>query len=201
MNDAGWDHPLAGPETGLISWFQVEASAVADDRPLPVRPFLRCAEDATARIGTLALSSVQLLIPVQGIDVSSRPRYAPVPSMMTLYWFARSNPDSATQVEILLDSGQDPSVPAVASDLADTLNRLRQNVFVVRSVDDVGQQVELAALIDAHLWHGPRRYGATLRGELAEWSCGAIGWVAEVIADSLAQMGLQSPLLLGVKRI
>ncbi|MGY1498111.1 hypothetical protein ACW4TU_16170 [Streptomyces sp. QTS52] len=38
MNDAGWGHPLAGPGTELVSWFQVEAGAVPGDRPLPVRP-------------------------------------------------------------------------------------------------------------------------------------------------------------------
>lgn len=57
MNDAGWNHPLAAPgPPELISWFQVEASAVAGDRPLPVQPFLRCAESATARAGALHLS-------------------------------------------------------------------------------------------------------------------------------------------------
>jgi hypothetical protein len=39
MNDAGWDHPLAIPGAGLVSWFQVEVSAVADDRPLPYGRF------------------------------------------------------------------------------------------------------------------------------------------------------------------
>ena len=74
-------HPLAAPAAELISWFQVEASAVPGDRPLPVRPFLRCAEDTSARVGALHLSAVQVLLPVQGLDASSRPPYATVPSM------------------------------------------------------------------------------------------------------------------------
>lgn len=88
MDDAGWNHPLAAPGAELVSWFQVDVSAVADDRPLPVQPFLRCAQDATARAGTLNLSAVQLLLPVQGLDPSSRPPYAPVPSILTVDWFA-----------------------------------------------------------------------------------------------------------------
>ncbi|MGW5866743.1 GrpB family protein [Streptomyces sp. NPDC055239] len=69
------DDPLNAPGSDLISWFQVEASAVAGDRPLPVQPFLRCAEDTTARTGTVRLTAVQVLLPVQGLDASSRPPY------------------------------------------------------------------------------------------------------------------------------
>ncbi|KAA6218416.1 hypothetical protein CP979_16965 [Streptomyces filamentosus] len=44
VNDAGRGHPPAAPAPDLIPWFQVEASALADDGPLPAQPFLRCAQ-------------------------------------------------------------------------------------------------------------------------------------------------------------
>lgn len=200
MNDAGWNHPLAASGTELISWFQVQASAVAADRPLPVQPFLRCAEDATARVGRLNLSAVQALVPVQGLDPSSRPPYAIVPSMRTRHWFAERDPRSETAVEVSIDSGQDPSIPPVAKQLTDHLAHLDQGGFVGRYYEVVGRDAVLPAPFDDSLWNGPSRHGVVLRGELVEWSCDAIGWLAEVIADSVAQLGVRSPLLLTVMR-
>lgn len=201
MNDAGWNHPRAAPGAGLISWFQVEASAVGDDRPLPVRSFLRCAEDATARVGTLKLSAVQVLMPVQGLDASSRPPYASVPSMLTIHWFAERDPSASTPVEISVNSGQDPTVSAVAQQLTDDLGQLDQDVFVIRSFRVTGQKDAPAAPFADGFWNGPPLHGVILRGELAEWSCDAVGWLAEVIADLLAQLSLRSPLLLTVARV
>jgi hypothetical protein len=40
-----------------------------------------------------------------------------------------------------------------------------------------------------------------LRGELAEWPCDALGWPAEIVADSVARLGVRSPLLLTVTRV
>lgn len=200
MNDAGWNHPLAAPGAELISWFQVEASAVAGDRPLPVQPFLRCAENATTRAGTLNLSAVQILLPVQGLDPSSRPPYAPVPSMQVRHWFAERDPRSRTPVEISINSGRDPSIPAVAEQLTDHLGHLDQDVFACRSYDVAGREAVLPPPFDDSLWNGPPLHGVVLRGELAEWSCDAVGWLAEVVADSVAQLGVSSPLLLTVTR-
>lgn len=200
MNDAGWNHPSAAAGAKLISWFQVEASAVADDRPLPVQPFLRCAEDATARAGTLNLSAVQVLLPVQGLHPSSRPPYAPVPSMLTVPWFAERDPRSRTRVEVSINSGRNPSIPAVAKQLIDHLGHLDQDVFVCRSHDVAGRDAVLPPPFDDSFWNGPPLNGVVLRGELAEWSCDAVGWLAEVIADSVAQLDVRSPLLLTVTR-
>ncbi|MGH3947830.1 MAG: hypothetical protein ACRDSE_01710 [Pseudonocardiaceae bacterium] len=200
MNDAGWNHPLAAPGAGLISWFQVSASAVAGDRPLPVQPFLRCAENATVRAGALHLSAVQVLLPVQGLDPSSRPAYATVPSMRTRHWFAERDPEARTPVEVSINSGQDPSIPAVAPQLVDHLARLDQDVFVCRSNDVADRDAVLPPPFDDRLWNGPPLHSVLLRGELAEWSCEAVGWLAEVVADSAARLGVRSPLLLTVTR-
>lgn len=61
MNNAfcGTGHGAAEP----FARFQVECSTPANDRPLPVQPFLRCAEDTTTRIGTAHVSAVQLQLP------------------------------------------------------------------------------------------------------------------------------------------
>ncbi|MFE7333227.1 hypothetical protein ACFU8W_52395 [Streptomyces sp. NPDC057565] len=200
MNDAGWNHPLAAAGAGLISWFQVEASVVADDRPLPVQPFLRCAEDATARAGTPNLSAVQVLLPVQGLDPATRAPYAPVPAMQTKEWFAECDPEARTPVEVSVNSGRDPSVPAVAQQLTDHLGHLSQDVFVCTSYDVGSPETVLAPLFDDSFWNGPPLHGVTLRGELSEWSLDAIGWLSEVIADSSAHLGVRSPLLLTVTR-
>ena len=143
MNDAGWNHPLAATEAGLISWFQVEASAVAGDRPLPVQPFLQCAQDATARAGRPNLSAVQVLLPVQGLDPASRPPYAPVPSMLTKEWFAECVPEGRTPVEVNINSGRDPSIAAVAPQLTDHLDHLDRDVFVCGSHDVASQDAVL----------------------------------------------------------
>lgn len=198
MNDADWHHPLGANGADLVSWFQVSASAVADDRPLPVQPFLRCAEDVTARAGVLRLSAVQVLLPVQGLDPSSRPRYAPVPSMQTRHWFAECDPRSRRSVEVNVNSGRDPSIPAVADQLTDYLTALEQNVFVCRSHDLAGQGAVLPPPFDDSLWNGPPVHGMVLRGDLVEWSCDAVGWLAEVVADSATLLGVRAPLLLTV---
>lgn len=201
MNDAGWNHPDAASGTAdLIAWFQVSASAVADDRPLPVQPFLRCAEDATARAGTPNLSAVQILLPVQGLDPSSRPPYAPVPAIETVPWFAERDPRSRTPVEVSINSGRDPSIPAVAQRLAEHLGHLEQDVFVCTSHDIADPDDVLPPPFDDGFWNGPPRHGVVLRGELGEWSCDAIGWLAEVVGDSVARLGVRSPVLLTVTR-
>ncbi|MEW2128971.1 hypothetical protein [Streptomyces sp. NPDC005435] len=53
-------------------WGMNDAGAVAEERPLPVQPFLRCAWDTTARIGTVRLSALQALLPGLGHDAASR---------------------------------------------------------------------------------------------------------------------------------
>ncbi|MCM3920446.1 hypothetical protein ND748_01930 [Frankia sp. AiPs1] len=200
MNDAGWSHPLAAAGAGLISWFQVGASAVADDRPLPVQPFLRCAVDATARAGTPHLSTVQVLLPVQGLDPASRPPYAPVPAIQTVPWFTECDPAARTSVKVNINSGRDPVIGAVAQRLVDHLGRLDQHAFACGSHEVAGQDAVVPPPLHDRSWNGPCLHGVALRGELAEWSCDAVGWLAEAVADCTARLGIRLPLLLTVTR-
>ncbi|MFF9479491.1 hypothetical protein [Streptomyces sp. NPDC014733] len=200
MNDAGWSHPLAAPEPHLISWFQVEASAVAADRPLPVQPFLRCAEDTTARIGTVRLAAVQLLLPVQGLDPAARPPSAQVPSLQTVDWFGEEDPRTRTPVKVRIDSGRSPVLPSVAAQLAEGLGRREQGVFACGASELADPGGAPVPPFDDSFWNGPPQHGATLTGDLVEWSCEAIGWLAEAVADSAAALGVRTPLLVTVTR-
>ncbi|HEY8982461.1 MAG TPA: hypothetical protein VIU15_23095 [Streptomyces sp.] len=200
MNDAGWGHPLAAPASDLVSWFQVEASAVPGDRPLPVQPFLRCAWDVTERIGRVRLTAVQVLVPVQGIDAASRPPYATVPSVQTTDWFGEGDPGARTAVKVRIDSGCDPSAADVAQQLAHELGVLEQDVFVGRLDDSVPLGFFPAPPFDDGFWNGPPLHGMSLSGELVEWSGEAVGWLAEVVADAAARLGVRAPLLLTAVR-
>lgn len=199
MNDAGWEHPRL-PETGLVSWFQVEASAVALDRPLPVRPFLKCAKEATARKGKLHLSAVQVLLPVGGLDSSARPRYATVPSMLGADWFGTCARDSRTPVEVTISSGRNASLPMMPQRITEALGRLEQDVFLRTGNGPASRNTDVPAPFDDSFWGGPPEHGVVWRGELAEWSCDAIGWLAEVAADLAAGLGVRSPLLFTAQR-
>ena len=199
MNDAGWEHPAGASGTGLVSWFQVEAGTVAGDRPLPVRPFLACAGDAVARTGRADLTAVQLLLPVQGIDPATRPAYASVPSLMAVEWFGERDPAARTPVTVALSSGS-RELHVVEERLAG----LKQDVFVHRSSSSPHGAALPGGIpappFDDTFWDGPARHHALLRGELAEWSCDAVGWLGEVVADCAALGGLRVPLLVSVVR-
>lgn len=39
---------------------------------------------------------------------------------------------------------------------------------------------------------------AAPQGDLAEWSCDAVGWLAATVADSAAQLGIHTPVLFTV---
>ncbi|KJY24634.1 hypothetical protein VR44_34755 [Streptomyces katrae] len=198
MNDAGWSHPLAAPRPNLISWFQVEVSALPDDRPLPVQPFLRCAQDTTERVGAVRLTAVQILLPVQGIEASARPPYALVPSMRTSDWFGECDPQARVPVKVRIDGGVDRSIPMVAPQLARHVVPADQNVFA-GEIDEVLPLGEFPAPpFDDRFWNGPPLHGMTLSGELAEWSCDAVGWLAATVADSAAHLGIHTPVLFTV---
>jgi hypothetical protein len=194
MNDAGWQQSLAGAGTDLVAWFQVETSAVAADRPLPAQPFLRCAGDVMATAGMLDLTGLQVLLPIHGLDAGLRPAYAPVPSLLTVDWFAERDPRARTPVSVTLDSGQDPSVTDHELRLVELLRGLDQDVFVFEAHADTSPGVSDPPW-DNTFWNGPSRHRATLRGNLVEWSPDALGWLAGLLADVSGASGIGSPLV------
>ncbi len=199
-NDAGWGHPLGAVDTDLISWFQVEATAVADDRPLPVQPLLHCAESATARAGVVDLAAIQVLLPVQGLVGVARPPYAPVPAARTTEWFPACDPRTATPVEVTVTGGRDRAVTGSARALADDVARVARPVFDCRGLDVVGPEALRPPPFDDRFWNGPASDGVRMRGHLSEWTTDAIGWLSEVIADVSARLGIRAPALVTVTR-
>ncbi|MER7500347.1 hypothetical protein AB0L05_15700 [Nonomuraea pusilla] len=99
-----------------------------------------------------------------------------------------------------VDSGRDPSIPAGAEQLTDHLGHLEPNVFVHGSHEAAGRDDVLPPPFDDGFWNGPPLHSVVLRGELAEWTCDAVAWLAEVIADSAAHLGVRSPLLITATR-
>lgn len=195
MNDAGTEHPLAAPDSSLVTWFQVGADSVPGGRPLPVQPFLRCAGDVTARLGTLRLQAAQVLLPAHSLDVSARPEPARMPSLLTAAWF--DDVRSATPVQVTVDSGQDPAIPVAAPRIQELLGTLPQNVFRCESRTE---RDPLPPPLPDTVWAGPPRHRVTFQGTLAEWSLDAIGWLGGFLADLAAREGASVPLLLTVSR-
>ncbi|MDW5322659.1 hypothetical protein [Plantactinospora sp. KLBMP9567] len=202
MNDAGQDHPLAVPDTSLVAWFQVGVEPLPADRPLPVQPFLRCAGDVTARIGTLDLRAVQVLLPVQGLDPGSAPpEYAGMPSLRTAGWFGAGDPGSGTPVRVTLDGGQAQTVASAAPLIRERIDRLDQQVFACASYSLTDQDAPpMAPPLHDGFWTGPSRHRATLHGTLAEWSLDALGWLGGFLADLAAGQGVGTPLLFTASR-
>ncbi|GAA0821566.1 hypothetical protein ACFQVD_41670 [Streptosporangium amethystogenes subsp. fukuiense] len=199
MNDAG-----QGPEPSRVAWFQVSLTEpVPDGRPLPVQPFLSCAGDVVARIGAPRLRAVQLLLPVQSLDASTRAR-AVIPLLQDAGWFADGDPRWRTPVRVTLDGGQEPSIRSAAPEMLRWMRGFTQDVFACDSVSlpddltDDGTVLE-SPVID-ELWRGPARHRATFRGVLTEWSLDALGWLAAFLAEAASHNGVGTPLMLTADR-
>lgn len=199
MHEAGPELPGCGPASSPVAWFQVGTDPVPADRPLPVHPFLCCADDVVARFGTLRLQAVQVLLPVQ--DLHATPRRAVMPSLHTVGWFSECDPRSSTQVRVTVDSGQEPSIPAAAPEMLSWLQRDEQDAFVCDSysLTDHDPLPEQHPAVDYH-WNGPPLHRATFRGTLVEWSLDAVGWLAGFLADASARHGVTTPILLTASR-
>ncbi|PRW63654.1 hypothetical protein [Actinopolyspora mortivallis] len=201
MNDAGQEHLYPDPGLPLAVWFQVGMEPVPTERPLPVQPFLRCAGDAAARIGTLQLQAVQLLLPVDGLDAASRPEPDLMPSLENAEWFGDRDPQSATSVQLRLDSGNVSSIRSAAPHMRKQLTRLEQDVFVCESYSLAEQDsLPVQPPFADRFWNGPPRHQASFHGTLAEWSLDALGWLGGLLADLSAWSGVTTPLLLTASR-
>ena len=200
LNDAGWEDPLGHTDSGLVSWFQVEASAAADDRALPVWPFLRCAGDVMSRVGTLRLTALQVLVPAQGVDPTRRPAYARVPSIATARWFAEPDSASSCAVQVDIYGGRATELGSIATAFGEVLTQLDQAVLKVQAIDAVGEHYAPRAAVHDSAWNGPPTSGVRLRGTAVEWSIDVAGWLTEIATDCMSQVGVQSPLLVTLAR-
>lgn len=200
MNDAGYA-AASGARPARVAWFQaVLAEDVPPDRPLPLQPFLTCAGDVAARLGTLRLSRVQLLLPVQCLSPAASPGGAVAALIQDAGWFADVDPGRRTAVRVTLDGGEESPIHSAASELADWLRRFHQDVFGHPEIlPEGGDEPEPPGITDA-LWGGPARHRARLAGTLVEWSLDAVGWLAAFVAQAAAQHGMAGPLFLTVDR-
>jgi hypothetical protein len=193
--------PASGPQSRRAAWFQVVLTGQAPGKPLPVQPFLACAGDVVARLGTLQLEAIQLLLPERAApeDRQSAPRSGvrvTEPLLDALNWFADRDPGLRGPVRVTLDGGPDPSIRSAAPAIAQWVQEVRQDVFVYNSYSLAG---------DDHLvlWPAPldgeqpdlAHHRVTFRGTLADWSLDTLGWLAAFLADGSTRTGVSMPLI------
>ncbi|ROO87732.1 hypothetical protein EDD29_5367 [Actinocorallia herbida] len=201
MNDAdlGADSASRIPR---VAWFQVRVSQpISSGLPLPTQAFLACIGDVMGRMGTLNLRAVQLLLPEgrPGGPAAGAPFGNIGALLQAADWFTDTDPRNETEVLVTMDSGQDPSIPAVAPGMVQWLQEFHQNICVFDSVsvtDDSESLLQPA--IGDHFWPGPPQNRAVFRCVLAEWSLDIIGWLAAFLAEASVQHGVTTPVLLTV---
>jgi len=201
MNDAGQQGPDPNAQHPYAVWFQVSLPRlISPAQPLPLQPFLSCVGDVVARMGTLQLDAIQVLLPLQSIaglaDASLRKNglFAPISSAG---WFFDCNPHATTRVQVVLDGGENPAIRSVASELFQRLQRIKQTVFVCDSfsLTDDTNVLKPIFLDDAF---EPSQHPVTFYGTLVEWSLDALGWLAAFLAGVSFEFGVTTPMLLTV---
>ncbi|MER5648786.1 hypothetical protein [Streptosporangium sp. NPDC002524] len=219
MNDAGQDPaPASASESrpARVAWFQVSPTGpVPAGGPSPVRAFLSCVDDVVARIGTVRLRAVRLLLPpvrdFGAPEGASSPWGAVMPLLQEAGWFADGDPRLRARVRVTLDGGRDPSIRAAASGMLRWMRQFDQDVFSCDEVsvtdgDDPASSAEdddvvLEPAVIDEVWSGPARHRAVFHGTLTEWSLDALGWLAAFLADASSQHGVDAPLMLTASRL
>ncbi len=205
MNDAGQWGPDPDAQYPYAVWFQVSIPRlIPPTQPLPLQPFLSCVGDVVARMGTLHLDAIQILLPIQRIDALADTSlrddglYAPLSSVG---WFFDCNPHSVTRVQVALDGGENPAIRSVAPDMYQWLRKIKQNVFVCDSLSLTDDTNMVKPTFIDDLWVGPPQHPVTFYGTLIEWSLDALGWLATFLAGASFKFGVTTPMLLTVSRV
>lgn len=204
MNDAQ-AAPGPGGQPPRVAFFQVVVTEPKLGKLLPVQPFLVCAGDVMARLGTLRLQAVQVLLPERAAAENARfasASGARVASSLldACNWFADSDPRQRAQVRVTLDGGPDPSIRMAAPAILQWLQQVRQEVFVAGSLS-LDEHVILPPIPLGHWQRGVTHHRVTFRGTLAEWSLDALGWLAAFLADGTSRQGVGTQLVLTADRV
>ncbi|NOK80938.1 MAG: hypothetical protein GFH27_549287n19 [Chloroflexi bacterium AL-W] len=200
MNDAGQDSD-DGAQLLHRVWFQVALNdPMAAGQPLPVQAFLACAGDVVARMGTLRLQGIQILLPVEALAPTLSGIDALRSLLVSAGWFADSDVRLCTQVWATMDGGQDLSIRTAAPGMFQQLQMIRQDVFVCDSFSFTDDAVVLQPAIRNELWSRPSQHRTTFHGTLVEWSLDTLGWLAAFLASVSSQHGVTIPLMLTVSR-
>jgi hypothetical protein len=198
--------PASGPRPQRVAWFQVVLTGPLPGKLLPVQPFLACAGDVVARLGTLRLDAIQLLLPERdapegGQFASESGVRVAEPLLHALNWFTECDPRLQVPVRVTLDGGPDPSIRAAAPAIAQRLQEVRQNVFMYNSYSlaDDDHLVLWPAPLDGGRLDFPH-HRATFCGTLADWSLDTLGWLAAFLADGSSRTGATTPLIFTADR-
>jgi hypothetical protein len=196
--------PGSGPQPKRVAFFQVTLTGPPPRGALPVQPFLCCAGDTVARLGTLRLAAIQILLPGQyppvgGDFASPSGMRIATPLLDTLNWFADCPPQLRAPIRVTLDGGPDPSIRAAAPAITQWAQEVRQNVFACDSFSLTNDDHLVLQPTPLHE-PGAAPHRVTFHGALAEWSLDALGWLAAFLADVSSRNGVSSPLMLTADR-
>ena len=206
MNDAE-AAPAAGPQPPRVAWFQVMLTGPFAGNLLPVQPFLICASDVVARLGTLRLEAVQVLLPErdppeEGELASPSGMRVAWPLLNTPQWFAKCDPQLRAPVRVTLDGGPDPSMRAAAPAILRWVQEVRQDVFACDSLSLAdGDHLTLRPIPFEDPNSEAVHHRVTFRGTLAEWSPDALGWLAAFLADGTSRHGVSTRLMFTADRV
>ncbi|MDI3341881.1 MAG: hypothetical protein QJR03_15255 [Sphaerobacter sp.] len=191
MNDAALDLN-SDSQPPRVAWFQVGLTEpIPAGRSLPVQAFLACVDDVVARMGSLRLEAIRVLLPLHSLPTP------PDDGAIGSYgWFADADPRRRTRVRVTLDGGQDPTIRAAAPEM---LRWMQQRIQVVFRCDSFSLADDDAVFLQPEMTDGlwpPAQHRVTFRGTLAEWSLDALGWLAAFLADAASRHGVTNPLML-----
>lgn len=205
MNDAQ-AAPGPGPRLAVAAWIQVVLTGPTDSL-LPVQQFLTCARDAVARLGTLRLRALQVLLPSHDPDRQAR---SDSPSgiktaaalLDAVSWFACCDPQHRIPVRVTLNGGADPSIQTAAPDITRAVLEVGQNIFSCDSFS-LASSDHLILGDDLPLWapfgQTVNQHRVTFHGELVEWSLDALGWLAAFLADLGSRQGVRTQMMLAAE--
>jgi hypothetical protein len=204
MNDAEAGS-ASGPQPSRVAFFQVVLTGPAPEKLAPVQPFLSCAGEVVARLGTLTLEAVQVLLPERdppdGWPALPSGMRAAWPLLAALEWYADCDPWLRAPVRVTLDGGPDPSIRTAAPAIAQWVQELRQDAFEFKSfslADDDHLVLRPIPFEDERA--STLHHRVTFRGTLAEWSLDALGWLAAFLADGSSRHGISTPLIFTADR-
>lgn len=206
MNDAE-AAPALGQQPQRVASFQVMLTGPVPGNLPPVQPFLACASDVVARLGTLRLDAVQVLLPERDPPEEETPaspsglRVA-WPLVDALNWFSDCDPRLRASVRVTLDGGADPSIHAAAPAILQWAQEVCQDVFVPESLSLADEDhLILRPIPFEDPAHDAVHHRVTFRGTLAEWSLDALGWLAAFFAEANSRHGVNTRLMLTADRI
>lgn len=193
MNDAGQEWSSHDPSS-RIAWVQVGLSNESPNaRRLPVQPIVACVKDSLSRFGEVALTGIQLLLPVQLAGSAHSPLVS------GLNWFNDCDPDARVSIRITLDAGRDDDVRRKAAEIFTTLQQLNTGPFIFHSYSlDESLAVQLEPNVVGDMWLGQGRHPVTVEATVPDWNFDSASWIVELCAEVCRQADVATTVLVSV---